>query len=697
MKKYLCIVGCLFILQVQAQNNNNQSQIIAAKARAIVQFLAQKHYAPRTWNDSSSAALFNNIIHEVDEYKLLFTKEDIAALEAYKNKLDDELTGKEWGFLDKLAIVVDARLKQTDSLVNKIAATPFDYTKPDIIEWPFTTYAAQGAAYTERWRQYLKWKTIDAISESYYDDDTISLLEQVKLPAGFAKKEAEMRIEERDNALDYLHDYKDSGVSLTQSLGEQYLHQVAVFYDPHTEYMNGEEKETFTNEVTAMEYSVGIEVSQNKNDEWEISYLIPGGPAWRNGELYKGDLIISAKVNDGTEVKLSDLSERQVHGILEGNGTEKVTLKVKNKAGVSKTFSLEKEKISSDEDLVKSFVLQGKKKVGYIKLPGFYTRQEDDKSGKSCSDDVAREAVKLNKENIDGLILDLRYNGGGSLGEALELAGIFIDEGALCIIKDKEKQHSLKDPNRGMIYTGPMIVMVNTMSASASELTAAALQDYNRALIVGSPTYGKGSAQLVAPLEIPSIASKTKSEDYIKYTMEKFYRIKGNTVQWTGVIPDVPLPDIFQLDRFREKANTSALIPDSCKKAYFNPMPAIPVQSIQEQSSKRVAGNDFFKSIKSLNEYMKARYNVQKVNLQFPAYAIRYQEKEKKLEAIFDENGKDSATGYTVTNHGFDKDRINSLSKENKELNDAWLKRIQRDMYLSETYNIMLDLINAVH
>jgi carboxyl-terminal processing protease len=266
----------------------------------------------------------------------------------------------------------------------------------------------------------------------------------------------------------------------------------------------------------------------------------------------------------------------------------------------------------------------------------------------------------------------------------------------LCIIKDKEKQKTLRDPNRGMIYTGPMIVMVNTFSASASELTAAALQDHNRALIVGSPTYGKGTAQILEPLPIPMTEAKDKPTDFIKATREKFYRIKGNTVQWTGVIPDVKLPDEYQLDELREKHNPTALIPDTCKKAYFTPMQPIPSAQLQELSAKRVAQSSFFKRMADINNYLKKRKDAITLDLKLSNYASSYEEQEKEIKEFSDKED-DGTANFIAINHSFDKDRFDHLSKETRELNDAWLKRIGHDMYISEACSIMLDWLSLNH
>ncbi len=284
--------------------------------------------------------------------------------------------------------------------------------------------------------------------------------------------------------------------------------------------MNLTEKKGFETELSGFEYSTGMGLGQNEDGNYEVDRLEPGGNAWRSGELHKGDVVLSIKKGTGTAKELSEMDEDEVDALLSGNSDEKVELTVKTAAGVTKKITLTKEKVTNDEGIVKSYVISGKQKIGYIKLPDFYSREshdiqtEDDVIFDGCANDVSKEIVKLTRDTITGLILDLRYNGGGSMWEAMQLAGIFIDYGPVGSVKDKEgKVRFLKDPNRGTAYDGPLLVLINGASASASELTSAMLQDYKRALIVGSTTYGKGTAQYMLPLDTAFTEETKKNYD----------------------------------------------------------------------------------------------------------------------------------------------------------------------------------------
>src|SRR6185503_19716744 len=383
--------------------------------------------------------------------------------------------------------------------------------------------------------------------------------------------------------------------------------------------------------------------------------------------------------------------------LLDASNNDLLELTVKKANGQVRSVQLRKEKMDgADEDIVKSFLLNGVKKIGYVSLPGFYTEWENE-GGSSCANDVAKEIVKLKKENIHGLILDLRFNGGGSLAEALDLAGIFIEEGPLSLIKEKNgKIITLKDPNRGTIYDGPLLVLVNGQSASASEVVAASLQDYNRALIAGSATFGKATAQQVFPLQ-SGTSVVTKENGYAKITLEKLYRVTGKATQRNGVIPDIPIPDIFDKLTYREKDMPFSLVDDTVKRnAYYKPLAQLPVSLVSVKSATRINGDKNFLQIVSIQKELAEETNhTQPVSL-------KWDEVEKELKKEIAEGlqqakpGTTIVTAYKADNHGYDKSRLG-----NDELfsliNKHWIKRLENDIYIEEAYRILNDYITMTN
>jgi carboxyl-terminal processing protease len=477
---------------------------------------------------------------------------------------------------------------------------------------------------------------------------------------------------------------------------ENYLNSIAWCYDPHTTYMNMAVKDEFETQMSASEYSLGFDVEENDKGEPEVSFLQPGGSAWRNGELHKGDVLVAVRI--GKDFKnITDLTESEIEAVFAGRDKSDTEIKVRTVTGEIKMVKLAKEKISSEEEVVKSYVLKGNSNIGYINLPGFYSRENisiqetDDISYDGCANDVSKEIVKLKKDNIAGLILDLRYNGGGSIWEAMQLAGIFIDIGPVASMKDREgKVRFLKDPNRGTIYDGPLLVLVNGASASASEFIGAVLQDYNRAIIVGGATYGKGTAQSIMPMDSARPDPNKKYEDFVKVTGEKFYRVNGGTTQWTGVEPDIALPDIYSSDNYKEKSQMSALQPDRSKAGNYTALPALPIATLKAKSDQRTSASPFFKAVSQYIQLAEKNEKSRTIPLTWSAYLRQYQENIKLYNTLSEEM-LPASEQTAVINNAFDKERSALLSEYSKEVNEAYLKNIKTDPVIREAMFIMFD------
>jgi carboxyl-terminal processing protease len=383
-------------------------------------------------------------------------------------------------------------------------------------------------------------------------------------------------------------------------------------------------------------------------------------------------------------VDLSGMDAEEVSELLDQSNTEKLELTIRKKSGEIQKVILQKRKLENEENIVKSYLLKGEKNIGYITLPSFYTQWEES-SGSRCASDVAREIIKLNKDNISGLILDLRFNGGGSLQEAVEMAGIFIDEGAICELGMKDgKTVVLKDMNRGVIYSGPMIVMVNGYSASASELLAGSLQDYNRALIVGSKTFGKATGQ-----EMKQLGTDASTRAVVKLTNLRLYRVTGKSIQMQGVIPDVVLPDPYTSFGERESDNKFSIRPDTVARyKYFKPLKEIQKNGLQQLSEARVKNAKF----KALDDYTQAviqGMKKEKISLKWDA--VEKEVRESKV-SVTEKSFAVPTTVFSTGNNSSDQKLIGN-DEIAKEINQRWLQRIAQDPYIEETYQIMLDLI----
>ncbi|MBA4167361.1 MAG: hypothetical protein H0X41_07460, partial [Chitinophagaceae bacterium] len=387
--------------------------------------------------------------------------------------------------------------------------------------------------------------------------------------------------------------------------------------------------------------------------------------------LNKGDVLVKMGWEGSDAVSIEGSGPEEISELLDQSNSTHLNLTVRKANGTEKTVSLNKEKIKNEENAVKGFILKGENRIGYIYLPDFYTAYNG--STGSCANDVAKEIVKLKKENIEGLILDLRFNGGGSLQEALDMAGIFIDDGPLCIIRGKNgKPVTLKDANKGTIYDGPMTLLVNSQSASASELLSAVMQDYNRAVILGCTTYGKGTAQVIMPVDTTGSTNNVQEFGYVKVTTSKFYRVNGKTTQNTGVVPDIVFPDLFDGLHYHESASASALLADTVKRnGYYKPLPALPLSGLAAKSKLRIAGNKDFQSIRLFSRILGDSSIKVKPDLDLKLL------KSAKYEAM---------------SNAFDKNML-SADPYYSEANNGWIEKLDRDVYIEESYNILHDLI----
>jgi len=666
-----------------------QTDILKQKALILKRFLEKNHYQPLSWNDTVSIRLYNKWMELLDNEKLFFTKADIAVLEPFRMTLDEEMNAGQWQFFRKSVALYRNRLHRVDSIIKNVLAKPFDFSSNENMQYPFPAFAADDNELQQRWKKYMKWQVLRRIA----DDNDSTLVS----PSDFIVTEKKAFALQKNHEDKYIKRLLgNSPEDFEKELQENYLNSIAWCYDPHTTYMNMAVKDEFETQMSASEYSLGFEVEENDKGEPEVSFLQPGGSAWRNGDLHKGDVLVAIRI--GKEFKnFTDLIESEIESVFAGRDKSDTEIKVRTVTGETKIVKLAKEKISSEEEVVKSYVLKGNSNIGYINLPGFYSRENatiqkmDEINYDGSANDVSKEIVKLKKDNIAGLILDLRYNGGGSIWEAMQLAGIFIDIGPVASIKDREgKVRFLKDPNRGTIYDGPLLVLVNGASASASEFIGAVLQDYNRAIIVGGTTYGKGTAQSILPMDSAMPDPNKKYEDFVKVTREKFYRVNGGTTQWTGVEPDIALPDIYSSDTYKEKSQHSALQPDRSKAGIYTASPVLPIAGLKAKSDQRSSTSSYFNAVSQYIRLAEKNEKVSSIPLTWTAYLQQYKEA-KKIYKSLSEEMLPAAEQTAVINNSFDKERFALLSDYSKEVNEAYLKNIKTDPVIREAMYIMLD------
>ncbi len=585
----------LFLLLFQ-ESPAQVTRSAAETAFMITRMVEIYHVQPRAVDKTFSSDLYDQVIRALDADKIYFTADDLRQLSSYRYVLDDQLLNKKEDFLKQLIVVYTRKINQTDSILNILSGSKFDlglYETYTVFE--DSSFALNDVQRKTKLYKLVKRNILETLVDLYVDDSTKKNVPAVNLEPNARKKVCHAF--KRD-----LQRSRQTRDGLAGFVCNAWCESVASCYDPHTEFFSPGKKEEFQGELGDKQLQFGFSLGEGR-ESTEITRLKPGSPAYKSGLIHEGDQILALQWDGNEEVDVSDGSAEEVNAFISGDHGNSLTLTLKKSDGTTRKVTLQKEKATLDDDnsKVRSFILKGDHRIGFISLPAFYTDWNGEEGGNNgCADDVAKEIIKLRKENIEGLVLDLRYNGGGSMLEAIALAGIFIDIGPVGMTRDKEgKIYTMKDVNRGSVYDGPLILLINGFTASASEMLAATLQDYHRALIVGSPSFGKATAQVVLPLDTlfdeKHMERMKTANNFIKITIDRLYRVNGASAQQTGVIPDIFLPDFSESQSEREKSLPYSLQNVTIEaNKYYHPYPGISMEPLKSFSKSYMDTSRFF-------------------------------------------------------------------------------------------------------
>ncbi|MBK8787139.1 MAG: carboxy terminal-processing peptidase [Chitinophagaceae bacterium] len=677
-------------------DNDNPKSKYTRIIRNVGLLLEQGHYSPKPINDDFSKTVLKKFIEDIDGDKNIFLQSDIDGFKKFDSKIDDEIHGAELISFFTISGVYINRLKETAGLYTDILAKPFDFSKDEdvMLDREKLNNPKTEAERKEIWRKRLKYLTLDKYNMA------LETREKNKDSANFKyKADSTLERESRDAVRKQIDRYFSTKINRENNDENfsTFINAITGTMDPHTNYFAPIDKRTFDEGMKGSFYGIGAQLKED-DGRIKISSLISGGPAWKGGLLKAEDEII--KVAQGTEepVDVTGYSVTDAVKIIRGakKGSE-VRLTVRRIDGSVTVIPIIRDEIKLDDTFARSAIINGDHKVGYIYLPEFYVDFADPKGAK-CSEDVAREIEKLKAENVEGIIMDLRGNGGGSLPEVVKMVGLFIEDGPVCVVKGRgeDKPYQWKDKDKSILYTGPLTVMVDEFSASASEIFAAAIQDYKRGIVIGSTsTFGKGTVQRAIPLNPESenaMFSNKEVEDLgsVKLTLQKFYRVNGGATQLKGVTPDIVIPDRFEYLKFREKDNTAALPWDEIAKAEYKPWTStISNDVVVKYSDAEIAKNATFNKIKESITWLE-KYSDKAYPLNLTKYRREQKElkvKQKELEDLFKLNKE-----LNVKNIQADIAAINA-AKEKIDKNTAWLKRVSGDIYIDETVKVMNNMI----
>ncbi|MDO5989165.1 carboxy terminal-processing peptidase [Flavivirga amylovorans] len=662
----------------------------------IIRFVLQEgHFDPIAMNDNFSAELFTDYIEILDPVKRYFYESDYKDFEKYKFFLDNQLKAREpeITFFNVVNKRMLERIEEAKEIYKEVLAKPFDYT----INEDFDTnhenseYVNSRKDMKERWRKQLKFSTL-----SNYDD----LMEEEELAkekdASYVMKtEAQIEKEARDATLNSIDIYFNDNIDDLQREDwfAIYINTIVEEFDPHTYYLAPKGKEDFDQRMSGKLEGIGARL-EKRMDYIKVVELISGGPAWRSKELEVEDLILKVKQEDEEfPVNIVGMRINDAIKYIKGPKDTKVTLTVKKVDGTVKDIDIVRDVVELVETYAKSsVVVKGNKKFGVINLPAFYVDFKDYKNVNAAID-VKNEIERLKKEGMEGLVLDLRNNGGGSLPAVVDMAGLFIKEGPIVQVRSTgEAKEVLKDMDKSISWDGPLVVLVNEISASASEIMAAAMQDYKRAIIIGSKqTYGKGTVQNVINLN-KMIRSNTSGDlGALALTTQKYYRINGGSVQLEGVKSDVEVPGRFSFIDVGEKDKENPLPWDEIDAANYTPWEYyFDYNETVKRSKERMVDNEQLKLIEEKAKWVKSKIDE-------TVYSLNYKKYKAKLDLNDEESEKFKAiskyqTNLTFKSHSYEKSLFTKDGTDLKEKRERWHQSLSQDVYIEEALNVLEDL-----
>lgn len=688
-------IGTLFAITWKSNSDPQKDKVLLAYMSEILRTF---HYEPLSFDDNFSKKVFDDYLKNLDYSKMFFTQENVDALSTYKLQLDDQIRTTRLEFFHLSVEIINTQTALVEQWYPQILEKPFDYTvKEDfIVDEKKRGYALNNQELEKQWWKYIKMQVLDEIvalekenKKAHEASDTVAIkiFEDVE-------KEAREKILKR-----YQTRFKRINQITETDRFNSFVNAITGSFDPHTTFFPPKDKQNFDISMSGKLEGIGATLTE-KDGYIKVVEVMPGSPAWKTGELKAEDIIIKVAQADEEPVDVVDMRLDDAIQLIRGKKGTKVVLTVKKIDGNIINVPIIRDVIVLEEKYAKSTVINASDKpenaVGYIYLPQFYTDMND-VNGRKCADDIKIEIQKLKTQNVAGIIVDLRDNGGGSLQDVVDIGGFFIEKGPIVQVSVAGgHRRALYDRNPSILYDGPLLIIVNTFSASASEILAAAMQDYKRAVIVGTQsTYGKGTVQRV--IDIDQLIENSQHKTYkpfgaVKITIQKFYRINGSSTQLKGVIPDIVLPDLYQKIEIGERELDNAM-PWTVTQAekYTEWKTPSDVKKLAKQSAKRVQNDSVFMVVNQASDWLAERRNTTTVSLNIDDFRAR-QAQDAELSEKFKDAGKHQTPLQIAYIEKIESKTAEEDSVKQKRRDD-WYADIKKDMELYETYRIMLDMI----
>lgn len=682
----------------------------------LITYVLQKgHYDPKDINDDFSAGVYKDFINGLDPLKRYFLASDIEEFSKYETEIDDQLKNKDLSFFDLVYERFNERMEDVKKIYPEVLDKPFDFTVNENInvDYDNLAYANSIKELKARWKQQLKFTTLSAYYDLVEDQknrekgitsatdkedeaDTSEVSNNAKTASTDEpfehKSMAELEAKARETTKSSLDEYFDFTKDLERKdYFSIYLNTIVEEFDPHTNYFAPPDKDRFDLRMSGKLEGIGARL-QKKNDYITIIEIISGGPAWRSEKVEVGDVILKVKQEDEKDaVSIVGMRIDDAVKLIKGPKGTKVTLTIKNVDGTITDKVITRDVVELEETYAKSSLIdKGDRKFGLINLPQFYFDMENYKE-RNAATDVKKEILRLKEQGMEGLVLDLRDNGGGSLRTAVDIAGLFIKKGPVVQVASNGNKEVLEDKDSEIVWDGPLVILVNELSASASEILAAAMQDYKRAIILGSKqTYGKGTVQNVIDLNQWLRKNDLGDMGALKITSQKFYRVNGGSTQLEGVKSDVVMPDRYSYIDVGERDYDNPLPYDKIDAAKYDVWEGyIDYDETIQKSKERMAQNEQLKLIDEDARWIKARRDEKEVNLNYETYSAEIEQRKqetKRFDAIDEYDNHLTFESLPYETALMKKDT--TLSEKRKR----WHKNLSKDMYIEEAVHVLEDL-----
>ena len=664
----------------------------AVLLQTLVRGMERYHYSPQDLDDNFSEKAYNLYLNSIDGGKRFFTAKEVAQLNEHRTQLDDQIQASEFTFFNLSQDLLTNALDRAQGYYRDILATPFDFTQAGSVELDGDKrdYPADEKELHAFWSDYLKYEALEryanALEKQAEGDEDLA-----------GKSTAELEEEAREEVLTMFDRWFDRMMKLDRDdRMSEYLNSYTGVFDPHTNYYKPIDKENFDIRFSGKLEGIGARLV-NEGDYTKVSEIVVGGPAWKGKELEANDVITKVTQEGDEPVDIKGMTLDDVVTQIRGDKGTRVTLTVKKVDGTEQDITITRDIVILDERFAKSLIIDGNSQgetIGYIYLPSFYADFQD-RNGRHCADDVEKEIQKLKNVGVDGIILDLRNNGGGSLRDVVKMSGFFIERGPIVQVKSRDYEAEvLMDVNPEIQYDGPLVVMVNNFSASASEILAAALQDYGRAVIVGSnSTFGKGTVQRFIDLDRTLRGfENVKPLGQVKLTTQKFYRIDGGSTQLKGVTPDIILPDNYAYIQTGEKEEENAMPWTEIAAVDYDQdvLELTHLEQIAARSKARVNDTPVFNKVQSNAARLKKLRDLSAYPLDLEGYQALEAAREtdaERYENLFGKIVNPSARNLDVDLPMLEADE--SKQARNKD----FLESVSKDSYIREVLAIIHDII----